>query len=724
MGYSELQQRCDRCIRLNLTCTEPQINRNTRGPNKPKGDTVLFEYTQIHMDEIRILRLAPGSFDDPIECELIVMTFEEAAATGYEALSYVWGNDMSTETITLMTTHELGLESGRNRKHWKFHIRPNPCSALKHLRLGPKRSYTQSGDEDKNYRDLWIDVVCINQADDVEKAQQFSRMPSIYQAAKNVCVWLGEATESTSTAFEFVPKLLGATFENLLAADGNAVQQWYALSQVMRNKWFTRRWVVSDVAFARTATLHCGSMTLGWRDFEDAVTLFQQSFNDIKELFKRSADFNNDSEAVGIVKALPACCVVNTVSNAFQNKDTSGKHSEGQKSLEALVIALRHLNATDERDIIYSLMPMAKDIADGASRPSTPSIVIGNGHQALAIDYGISVVPLFRNFVAFAVNSSESLDIICRPWAPVSMHPLELPSWIQSVDKSEFTQRSDNFFARINADSLVGEPGTRVYNAADSTLPAVSFNRVLSPALVERLLESCSVSLTNFSLEVAPELLGTGSNYAEETEGQYDPGTKVDNSEVMYAGGFCYDRVDTVAAHAIQGIIPRRWLQLGGLPKGDSLSMASIDEAFWRTLVANRRLDGTLPPSYYPRAYLSCLGQSYGGHLNVNELLLKTRTHSVVAEFLERVQSVVWNRALFRTTATNRFGLTSAEAQTGDMICILFGCSVPVLLRPRPVSTPTTYEFLGECYVHGIMDGEAMREERESKRFVQLFRIY
>jgi hypothetical protein len=40
-----------------------------------------------------------------------------------------------------------------------------------------------------------------------------------------------------------------------------------------------------------------------------------------------------------------------------------------------------------------------------------------------------------------------------------------------------------------------------------------------------------------------------------------------------------------------------------------------------------------------------------------------------------------------------------------DVVALLFGCSVPVILRPRKGADG--YELVGETYVHGIMNGEA-----------------
>jgi hypothetical protein len=81
-----------------------------------------------------------------------------------------------------------------------------------------------------------------------------------------------------------------------------------------------------------------------------------------------------------------------------------------------------------------------------------------------------------------------------------------------------------------------------------------------------------------------------------------------------------------------------------------------------------------------------------------------------VAEFLQRVQAIIWKRRMIITDQERLLGLGSKDVQDGDLICIIFGCSVPVVLR-KIVSDEMTgehhYELVGDCYVHGMMDGEA-----------------
>jgi len=54
------------------------------------------------------------------------------------------------------------------------------------------------------------------------------------------------------------------------------------------------------------------------------------------------------------------------------------------------------------------------------------------------------------------------------------------------------------------------------------------------------------------------------------------------------------------------------------------------------------------------------------------------------------------------------FGCSLIEKD--HIVCIFFGCSVPVVLKPVDDAAGKYYEMIGECYVHGMMDGEAVAD--------------
>ena len=55
-------------------------------------------------------------------------------------------------------------------------------------------------------------------------------------------------------------------------------------------------------------------------------------------------------------------------------------------------------------------------------------------------------------------------------------------------------------------------------------------------------------------------------------------------------------------------------------------------------------------------------------------------------------------------TAKRYLGLFPQGAQVGDHVCVFTGACVPFVIRRH--ETENKYQLIGECYVHGIMDGE------------------
>jgi hypothetical protein len=72
-------------------------------------------------------------------------------------------------------------------------------------------------------------------------------------------------------------------------------------------------------------------------------------------------------------------------------------------------------------------------------------------------------------------------------------------------------------------------------------------------------------------------------------------------------------------------------------------------------------------------------------------------------------------RRLIRTSRYN-LGIASYDTLLGDIVCILFSGSMPIILRP----VDDHFLFVGECYVHGVMNGEALDGvdlEKDSRTF-------
>jgi hypothetical protein len=71
----------------------------------------------------------------------------------------------------------------------------------------------------------------------------------------------------------------------------------------------------------------------------------------------------------------------------------------------------------------------------------------------------------------------------------------------------------------------------------------------------------------------------------------------------------------------------------------------------------------------------------------------------------------------FFVTEHGYIGLAAATAQRGDSVAVLLGGDVPYTLR----SKGQAYELIGECYVHGIMGGEAVSDfDKAGKDFDEI----
>ena len=57
--------------------------------------------------------------------------------------------------------------------------------------------------------------------------------------------------------------------------------------------------------------------------------------------------------------------------------------------------------------------------------------------------------------------------------------------------------------------------------------------------------------------------------------------------------------------------------------------------------------------------------------------------------------------------ATGRLAQVPPSAAVGDVLCIPLGSAVPFVVRP----VLDGYQLVGECYVHGLMKGEALHGE-------------
>ena len=80
---------------------------------------------------------------------------------------------------------------------------------------------------------------------------------------------------------------------------------------------------------------------------------------------------------------------------------------------------------------------------------------------------------------------------------------------------------------------------------------------------------------------------------------------------------------------------------------------------------------------------------------------------------------------MFFVTEHGQMGLGPRLMRQRDLVCVLLGSGVPFVLREVSGggSGDGWYELVGECYCHGIMDGEAVRELKEGRIALRDFEV-
>lgn len=96
---------------------------------------------------------------------------------------------------------------------------------------------------------------------------------------------------------------------------------------------------------------------------------------------------------------------------------------------------------------------------------------------------------------------------------------------------------------------------------------------------------------------------------------------------------------------------------------------------------------------------------------------------------MRRVRAVVEDRIIFTCQpilgrGADLVGLSAADIQDHDYVCILFGCSVPVILR-QDHNSEEVMRLRGEAYVHDHMEGEvfAGKTKEEMEQMTVDFKI-
>ena len=343
-------------------------------------------YQPLISDQIRILRLAPGTGTDIICCTLEIHTLS-TLETEFEALSYTWG---STENKT-----------GIHLDNYLVPVTKNLFEALEALRFQNKP------------RALWVDALCINQENLEERASQVKIMRYIYREANSVIVWLGPAADNSHLALDLLIKLsdirerrhnfgrYGVILRENLCNSGLPDfldPDWAALNSLLSRSWFSRVWVVQELAISKYSIVRCGDREIPWVIIANAARAIHET-----------------QLAVVLGEGYKHVCRL----RAFQEQIATKE----QLPLVTLLLANQGCLATDPRDKIFAMLGMATDVIQLDRAEGLP----------IWPNYSKSVAEVFTEFAKSCLDYFDTLDILAaKIW---EVDGLKLPSWVPNWEK-------------------------------------------------------------------------------------------------------------------------------------------------------------------------------------------------------------------------------------------------------------------------------------------------
>jgi len=334
-------------------------------------------------DTIRLIRLKKGPVTATISCELFETSLGEDRGFPYEALSYTWGGSEPGQSFL---DHDGEARCAQIEKpvtivvnHFNFYVAPNLYSALCHLR------------DVETDRILWVDAICIDQDNDREKGHQVGMMRRIFEQAKGVAVWLGEGNAKTDFFMDVVAEVWAVWQQQTTLAktalerlqcrrrrDGlrfDEASLAASLREILDRPWFTRVWVIQEVASANTGVVICGAKS-NPSDAFASVTTFLLDQEPIRNALKLLPGALQTRKALLVVMPGP---------------HRAGSWWTKDRTLGNLLAKFHDSQASNPRDNTYALLGISSDACDPTTFPP---------------DYTKTVHQVIRDTAAFLIFRS------------------------------------------------------------------------------------------------------------------------------------------------------------------------------------------------------------------------------------------------------------------------------------------------------------------------------
>lgn len=651
-------------------------------PNPPLAGIEMDEnYHSIHkpvqQDQLRLVKFG----QDGNRTSAVLEAFSlEGPIPKYYTLSYTWG----------LQKHV----SGAIDRHL-LHIGKEEFPVLAAL-----RSFFQvlrSKDAELQDTWWWIDSICINLENMEERSQQVQLMGEIYRRAEKVIIWLGEPSDDTDRAIDFLHLLNEAKMEleqrqtttlrqdiRRLFQQDKYEQQWDALTNFCQRGWWSRVWTLQEYAISPDASFWCGRRTVSRFTLEGALFCTDRCM---------SVAFKEENQ--GFRRAWTRRRI-----HAWVQKLRQARGAGASMGLVALAAYNSCFEATDDRDRLYGLKGLATE------------------RYVLHADYTLNVEETYQRFAKGFIEHYKSLDVICfasihsaspestvpswvPDWRATKVSPMPVPLMVSQSAKSHVGNfRAFSFFENKTGEAVLCYTASKDLQAVYAFSGSKLITRGIIVDVVDGIAGSQNAELVQSSI----------SSQLSEVTVASDCLT-VPVSEILHCVCRCLvlgrkDRYLRFAVPQDEFFHDFAWL-CAQLVKGSASTVRSnvvVPEEFrhWLDWTRHLRIQGySLENILDSSKEVTSIGSSSPDHV-LDEWMADTFLH----RFFD---TIVRMRLRLMVTRNGVIGLVPEKASKGDLVCILFGCSVPVLLRPcKDCDGEETFTFVGECFLDGYMEGQGL----------------
>jgi hypothetical protein len=656
----------------------------------------IYRHLASNHAEIRLVTIMPGEGFDPIKC-----TFDHAVlgtnAPAYEALSYTWGSIHSVGSITLNDT--------------PFHVTKNLNAALRDLRL-PHTT-----------RVVWIDAICINQADNDERGEQVQLMREIYTQAKEVIVWVGQASNSSNLAMDFFESAstnpdMEQWFKDTITNTGQGLyrKEWKAVFALLEREYWTRAWIIQELACAAKISLLCGMRSVGW----DVLIISLSVWDDLEQ--SQCSDsikaFMASIRAGKKIGGIWGRKIGDFSPLQFESNRNALRSPTESQSLANLMCKHWKSRLTDERDMIYAFAGIASDCQ----------------HPALPIDYSIPTWAVYLQTLAFLLEKTGSLDMIT--YSGIGNQPIGRPTWAPSF---YWADRVGKAFE--SSQQMFNSTGRCAFTASKDVQARAlfldchrRFDRFLGIDHTILQAEGCCIDMISRQILYKDDdswLMGKGIGawkleLSRKTRRKYlnltsssawmQPGRRRGELEIIKL--LYYFVLETPSPSPT---VP-----------GANATPEERTEELWRTLIYDRTSAGSKAPEEWSRAFSvlingpSSVPTNFEPQSSTSSYSNLDRARSFTRPFLDAAENLFSGNFWLFLTKTGRLGVANKNAKVGDLVCVLPGCSMPVIIRQSKSQRQNDIfngTMHGSAYLHYYMYGKAIEDLNAGNLSLRTFKL-